>query len=84
MRVMIPHGRCFCCGTEGPVCHSSYSPPLDLGGEPRECDLGLPDLCDDCDYAQRRWEAWEYCRANPGVQYPYWPDGPPQSPPVRR
>jgi hypothetical protein len=86
MRRTIPDGVCACCGAVGPVAHTTVTPPLDFGVDtmpPAECDSSLPDLCDTCNYAQQRWDAWQAEVARPGTGYPYL-DPPPKSPPVRR
>ena len=65
-------GTCSVCGKIGPT------------HEDLESDVpDLPALCDRCNYAQRRWEDWQYHLAHLGAGYPHW-DGPPKSPPVRR
>lgn len=63
-----PDGICECCRKVGPTV----------------ADLDLDDpqpLCDRCNYAQHRWEAWQYQRSHPGAGYPYF-EGPPKSPPL--
>jgi hypothetical protein len=48
-----------------------------------EADTTTPDLCDDCDYAQRRWDARQHELRHIGAGYPYL-DPPPRTPPFRR
>lgn len=65
-------GVCQCCGRVGPTW--------------ADLDAAEPEpLCDRCEYAQRRWEAWQaYITGRSyGLGYPY-PDSPPKSPPIRR
>lgn len=85
MRKMTPDGICACCGKVGAVWSTVSVQPLDFGpGLPvLECDTTLPDLCDRCEYAQRRWDARQRQLQHPGEGYPYL-DSPPKSPPVRR
>lgn len=85
MRTIIRDGTCECCGHVGPVwCSTVRVRPLDLGtGEYLEADTSEPDLCDECDYAQRRWDARQHELRCVGAGYPYM-HGPPKSPPVRR
>lgn len=81
MRRLEPDGVCACCGRGGAVFRSTPS-VLDFGVPtipPLEAEI-LPDLCDTCDYAQQRWDAWHGSRY---LGYPY-ADPPPKSPPVRR
>jgi hypothetical protein len=59
--------RCHGCDKIGPVWQD-----LD--------DPASRPLCDSCQYAQVRWEAWQYHVAHPGAGYPYH-EGPPKSPP---
>lgn len=70
MAKMQPDGVCGCCGKVGPTWYDPAVPPAH-------------NLCDRCQCAQRRWEAWQYHIAHPGAGYPYF-DGPPKSPPIRR
>jgi hypothetical protein len=48
-----------------------------------EPDTMLPAVCDGCEYAQRRWDAWQAYLDCPGCDFPDT-DGPPKRPPVRR
>lgn len=85
MRASLGHlGECHCCGRTAHL-WVSVAKVLDYGTPampPAEPDMTLPPLCDDCDYAQRRWEAWQRHVACPGEGYPY-DEPPPKSPPVR-
>ena len=66
-------GTCASCGRVGPT-HE------DLDADPP----ARPPLCDRCEYAQDRWEAWRLAESGRScVGYPYL-DPPPKSPPVRR
>lgn len=64
-------GCCSCCGRVGPT-HEDLDSPAPA----------RPPLCDTCDYAQTRWEAWQVRYTSP-VGYPHL-EPPPKSPPVRR
>jgi hypothetical protein len=81
MRRLEPDGVCSCCGSVGPVLRTTHK-VLDFGTPtmPLMESRHMPDLCDTCDYAQRRWEAWH--NRIPGYGYPYL-EGPPLTPPVR-
>jgi hypothetical protein len=68
-------GTCQCCGRVGSTHEDLNDPPDD----PR--DPG--PLCDQCDYAQKRWDAWQRKLECPGTGYPYM-DPPPKSPPIKR
>lgn len=83
-RKLVPDGVCAACGRVGPVVCTTAVRPLDFGqGLVLEADTTLPDLCDRCNYAQKRWDARQRQIRCPGEGYPYF-DGPPKSPPVRR
>lgn len=84
MRKMIPDRVCVCCGRCGSVWSNVSARPLDTGTDlVLEADTSLPDLCDDCEYAQRRWDARQHQLRCVGAGYPY-ADPPPRTPPVRR
>ena len=85
VRRLHESGRCAACGATGAVWRNhlfviDYGVP---GLPPQEPDTRRPDLCDACEYAQNRYEAAVWCRANPDatVGYPY-ADPPPAWPPV--
>ncbi|HEY1192107.1 MAG TPA: hypothetical protein VGE74_31050 [Gemmata sp.] len=82
MRKMTPDGSCVCCGHIGAVWTTLVRSPD--GTVPADPGPGTdPPLCDRCQYAQQRWDAWQYGLRCPGAGYPY-ADGPPLTPPVRR
>ena len=82
-RRMQPDGVCSCCGKVGPtfadVRQCEDREFVSLGPD----EWHTPPLCDACQDAQSRWDAWQYELAHPGAGYPYW-QGPPKTPPVRR
>lgn len=86
MRKLIPDGACACCGRAGSVwCSTVDVRPIDTGmpGLIWEANTSEPDLCDTCDYAQRRWDARQHQIRTPTAGYPYM-ERPPLTPPVRR
>lgn len=82
MRRMQPSGVCACCGRGGPV-FAEVERSAD-GIVTVDADrASLPPLCDDCDFAQRRWDARQFQLRHPCYGYPYM-ERPPKTPPVRR
>ena len=71
-RKFQPGGVCSSCGHVGATHYDPDATPSDL-----------PELCDRCDYAQRRWDARQAQIRCPGNGYPYH-EKPPITPPVRR
>jgi hypothetical protein len=71
------------------------APGRRLHGDPARCagcdrvgpvwqDVAAGDvaLCDSCEDAQARWDAYQWYLAHPGAGYPF-DRGPPKSPPAR-
>lgn len=85
MRKYTSAGVCAACAAVGPVWRNDLV-VLDFGGSLiLEPDTILPELCDTCDYAQRRYDTWQYLREHPECRIPYpFAEPPPAVPPWRR